>query len=108
MKRVLTILRQVALGAEYMHRNGLMHADLNPRNILLQLDESICPQGRNGFDRSVAWKPLIRAAAAALDDERPRAIAKLADFGLSVQPDKEATHVSNFRLGSCCSHAKKS
>lgn len=84
-----------------MHDQGLMHADLNPRNILLQLDESICPQGQTRFDRTNSWQPMAEEAAAALDEIVPKSTAKLADFGLSVQPDEQASHVSNVRHGMC-------
>lgn len=93
--RVLTVLRHVASGMAYMHKLRMVHGDLNPSNIFLQLSDNKYVQTPRR--RKKAWRPLTKDAARGLDDGN--CIVKLGDFGLTVQLQHGCTHVSNITHG---------
>ncbi|KAF5837664.1 kinase-like domain-containing protein [Dunaliella salina] len=71
LKKMTHVLLDVAQGAEYLHKNHIIHGDVKPDNILLKAD----PSSPIGFR------------------------AKITDFGLSINLGPTATHVSNMRPG---------
>ncbi|KAG2453164.1 hypothetical protein HYH02_002489 [Chlamydomonas schloesseri] len=64
---VLDTAIDIARAVAHLHREGIVHADLKPRNVLLKGST----HDPRGF------------------------VAKVADFGLSMRLDKDETHVSN-------------
>jgi serine/threonine protein kinase len=100
ISRVLTILRHVASGMAYMHKLRMVHGDLNPSNIVLQIVDNKYVQTPRR--RRKAWKPLTREAARGLDNGQ--CVVKLADFGLTVQLQHGHTHVSNIKQGALFRH----
>lgn len=69
---ILLTALDIARGLGCLHQNNIIHGDLKPHNVLLQN------------------KPFV--------DTRGF-IAKIADFGLSIQMEKEQSHVDGMRMG---------
>lgn len=69
---ILLTALDIARGLGCLHQNNIIHGDLKPHNVLLQN------------------KPFV--------DTRGF-IAKIADFGLSIQMEQEQSHVDGMRMG---------
>eukprot|EP00892_Ulva_mutabilis_P009187 jgi/Ulvmu1/6640/UM003_0278.1 len=77
---VISVLRDVAAGMNYMHAKRICHGDLNPSNILLKYDEVA--------HRSVG-SSLVASAA----------VCKIADFGMARRMNRGKSHASGVRQG---------
>lgn len=76
----LAVMDDVCAGVEYIHSKRITHGDLNPSNFLFKFDST---------NFSTTSEALRQGGA----------IAKLSDFGMALRMKQEATHVSNYRMG---------
>ena len=72
----------IARGVQHLHHSEIIHGDLKPQNIMLTTVPSAVRA-----DSPTASPPSFPYAA------------KLTDFGLSFQMDRNKTHMSNMRIG---------
>jgi serine/threonine protein kinase len=94
--RIVTVLRQVACGMSHLHRLHLTHGDLDPSQILLQIDGfSECDLR---LSNEGVWLPEVDLAAAMLD--RGRCTAKLSNFGWSTIVSDVGENVNSSPSGS--------
>lgn len=71
LNKVLASAVDIGKGMQHVHSKNIIHGDLNPNNVLLQINNKSC-YGH---------------------------VSKVADFGLSVTMDANQTHVSNLHRG---------
>ena len=69
---ILQLLRDLASGLEHIHSAGVIHGDINPRNILMKLQPSALPLG---------------------------GVAQIADFGLALRLPPGSSHIPGVKHG---------
>ena len=69
---ILQLAKDIALGLQHIHQRGIIHGDLNPRNVLIKLKPAALPLG---------------------------CVAKIADFGLAVRLPAGASCVEGIKHG---------
>ncbi|PNH01640.1 putative serine/threonine-protein kinase [Tetrabaena socialis] len=92
---LLSIVLDAARALSYLHAAGVVHGDISSSNVLLTrrtTSTAASPSGMYGIRGS-------RAAAAAVPW-----VAKLCDFGLSVRPGRDRTHVTG-GARRCCAYS---
>ena len=69
---VLQLALDIAWGMQHIHQRGIIHGDLNPRNVLIKIQPDAAPLG---------------------------CVAKVADFGLALRLPASAPSVQGIRHG---------